>query len=670
MQPLKEDIEWMRGKQESLAFWQRRQRFLIVHWNKFPLKDLTNLSYCYSSVMVYSCRYPQVMMDKLYELALEVADNFHKEEESKALSLEIRQKWNEAMTEPETLGRIKLQEREEETGESADDEGDAVDGTGCTVDYGQSNKEKVPNNYYENEKSLLKIPLMDQHSQKLLPENLSKVQYSSNQILPLARSGLLQKVLHNQLKSPPICGPNIPLTCRDTVNTSNQLPKEESSVPREQECCKLCSKHDVPTSHLQLSLLQQQKSFLQKSSPKFQQSLDVKEKHHNRKSNDLLGTGSTHLSEVKRSSGVEEKRHQMHSDLNKQLYSAKSHKDMRSKKNELVPFKSSHPPPSKSRAVEQKMQEAQCEGEPRRKRASSTDKKDNLLTRFPSKVEHFEKISTTKTNVVRKSKQEDFGRKDKSVNHQEQTTPYDKATSSGRKKHGTCHKSVRKLCNSSHVLSKDDTTTNIRSESRRKDVREFSTPKCVTLHSQGQIGGAFYRKEGIKSHIQGQTGNGFFKKVGAQTHVQGQSKGGFSTKEGVQTLTRGNYPSSKSFHNVAASTGSGVVEQRKASDSRESNTEGPPKKTRVIYPSHSSKTSSLSTRNKMDVKNGDQIIKPAPGSFSKSHIPKPQENPLKPKQAEHGSRSLHGPTAYKSNKFPLKNFFQGLFQKARSSFDC
>ena len=122
MVPLPEDIEKMRGKQEGLAFWQRRRRFLLVHWDKFCLEDLVNLSYCYSSVMVYSCRYSPEIMNKLYDLAMEVA---HQEQTGSALPLITQEKWDLAMAEHKISGRIVLNVGEDQVGESTESEQEA-----------------------------------------------------------------------------------------------------------------------------------------------------------------------------------------------------------------------------------------------------------------------------------------------------------------------------------------------------------------------------------------------------------------------------------------------------------------------------------------------------------------------------------------------------------------
>lgn len=123
MQPFTENIDKLRGKQESLAFWQRRRRFLVVHWNKFPVEELNNLSYCYSSVMVYSCRYSPEIMNRLYDLAMEVASHQQKEGKRNArCPQEIQEKWELAMTEPDTFGRIMLNTGEDPTIEWTENE--------------------------------------------------------------------------------------------------------------------------------------------------------------------------------------------------------------------------------------------------------------------------------------------------------------------------------------------------------------------------------------------------------------------------------------------------------------------------------------------------------------------------------------------------------------------
>lgn len=131
MQPFTENIDKLRGKQESLAFWQRRRRFLAVHWNKFPVEELNNLSFCYSSVMVYSCRYSPEIMNRLYDLAMEVASHQQTESERNARHpQEIQEKWELVMTEPDTFGRIMLNTGEDPTGEWTENEGEYEDDGG------------------------------------------------------------------------------------------------------------------------------------------------------------------------------------------------------------------------------------------------------------------------------------------------------------------------------------------------------------------------------------------------------------------------------------------------------------------------------------------------------------------------------------------------------------
>lgn len=131
MQPFTENIDKLRGKQESLAFWQRRRRFLAVHWNKFPVEELNNLSFCYSSVMVYSCRYSPEIMNRLYDLAMEVASHQQTESERNARRpQEIQEKWELVMTEPDTFGRIMLNTGEDPTGEWTENEGEYEDDGG------------------------------------------------------------------------------------------------------------------------------------------------------------------------------------------------------------------------------------------------------------------------------------------------------------------------------------------------------------------------------------------------------------------------------------------------------------------------------------------------------------------------------------------------------------
>jgi hypothetical protein len=400
-----------------------------------------------------------------------------------------------------------------------------------------------------------------------------------------------------------------------------------------------------------------------------------------------LGKASTHLSKgnaLKRFSGVEEIGHQRH----KLKQHGTSDKDVQCRKREQFQYKSPHPPPSKGCTSGQEGLKMEWEGEHGRKRGiakqfntSSTThsmkKKDNLLTKFPSKVEDVERIPGTKTSVTRRSKQEDFEGKDKWVAGEGQPSLNDKARVYERKEHRMHHKLAGKL----HTRSKSDTTTD-RAGNKRKDVGELSTPKCGTLHSQGQTGKAYNRREGIQTLSRGQTGSRSLNKDGSQSHVQGQRKNEFLTKDriqahaqnrtgsgffkGVQTLTGGNYASSKSTQHTVASSSRGVMEQGKVSDSIESITIGSQQKTRVIYPSQANKTASISTKNKMDVEGEDKFVKPAPGSCSRRDPPKSQEGIVKPGS----TRSLNPPTVYKANKFPLKNFFQGLFQKARNSFDC
>ena len=69
-----EEIKQMKGRHESEISWQRRKKFLTVYQSKFPKERLTALSYCYTNVLLYGCKYSEKLMEDLYEIACEVAN--------------------------------------------------------------------------------------------------------------------------------------------------------------------------------------------------------------------------------------------------------------------------------------------------------------------------------------------------------------------------------------------------------------------------------------------------------------------------------------------------------------------------------------------------------------------------------------------------------------------
>ncbi|XP_052107168.1 uncharacterized protein LOC127739438 [Mytilus californianus] len=68
------EIKEMKGRHESEASWQRRKKFLIVCQSQYTKDRLNTLSYCYVNVLLYGCRYSEILMDDLYEKACDVAN--------------------------------------------------------------------------------------------------------------------------------------------------------------------------------------------------------------------------------------------------------------------------------------------------------------------------------------------------------------------------------------------------------------------------------------------------------------------------------------------------------------------------------------------------------------------------------------------------------------------
>lgn len=69
-----DEIIEMKGTHESEVSWQRRKKFLAVNQSKFPNERLTALSYCYTNVLLYGCKYSKKLMEELYEIACDVAN--------------------------------------------------------------------------------------------------------------------------------------------------------------------------------------------------------------------------------------------------------------------------------------------------------------------------------------------------------------------------------------------------------------------------------------------------------------------------------------------------------------------------------------------------------------------------------------------------------------------
>ncbi|XP_062604168.1 uncharacterized protein LOC134265987 [Saccostrea cucullata] len=639
MQPLRDQIEEMRGNQESLAFWQRRRRFLSVHWNKFPPEELNSLSYCYSSVMVYSCRYPQAMMNRLYDLAMEVVDDLQKEKEGKVIPQEIKTKWDEAISEPLTFERVMLNIEETERSRLLDDEEDSEDfveeeqseeeermrkdrGKGGISDNGMytetstsptlevaAEEEDAANYPCNMEQPSPKIPKPVQNPLRLQTENLAKIMNFS----PKQTSNAS---VESQWKY------NTPLLNKQTNFKNDNQPERKFFSPRDNGST---LKPSTATTPRQNPLQQQQKSSQagEKQRHALGDALSTASK-----SNALLTT-PVHKASITAGKW-------------KQEYNTTSSKDMR-KKTELLQCESpSHP--LSNRALEKHSGSSALQDQATGSKKASTWKQTEMTpVKLAGKSECVKKSPTIQ---VDEAKPGNVDTKAKMVTFQEQT----KKNELSGKRVNAAYKSVWKVHSSNPVVRKDQ-KDDLPRRKRSNDTKTDELQKS-------------YTKKGLHPQMSDETLSG------REATKKGRNDTSFKGPQ--RTL------SNVDINPVVRSS-------RVFSETRENSTRGPQRRgdtaSRVIYSSNFTKPPPLlPVRNKMDEKyKGPVSGRQAPGSYPKSYLPQSQEslkNPKatvvtdrgdKPKRAENALKSTHGSTGSRPSNSIFKNFLQGLLQKAKRS---